>query len=191
MITLPDEGALSRGPLRAFWLATWLVGGASAGALLWSRTRRRLPVCAAVVAAGAGAGLARPELARRPYRAWQRASRRAAEVATRYTTWVTHTTAVPARPTEEFRPHRVLREGGSGWLAAGSQSAAAYSQLDARPRDGRAAMSARRSLREHLREEGHPRRHWLAACLQLLRWLQDPQAPPQPPVDTGENYTLY
>lgn len=191
MITLPDEGALSRGPLRAFWLATWLVGGTVASVLPWSRTRRRLPLYAAVVAAGAGAGLARPELARRPYRAWDRASRRVAEVATRYTTWVTHTTAVAARPTEEFHPRRPRRGDGSGWLAARSQPVEAYTYLDARPRDGRVAVSARRSLREHLREEGQPRRRWLAACLQVLRWLQDPQAPPQPPVATGENYTLY
>lgn len=166
MMTLPRERPLARGALRAFWLAACTTAGIAACVAPWAPARTRVPWSLAAAGLGATAGMARPGVARRPYRAWDRLSRGAADTASTYLAWVTHATAIPAQPEPAFGP----RTPGSAWRHAETQPSSSYPSLE---------------LPTSL-----PRRRWLDACLALLRAVQDPEEPPPPVQPSGDVYSL-
>lgn len=194
MITLPRTATLSRGRLRAFWLAVWLLAGLAGGSLagLVGGARRGGAVGAAVFAAGAAPGLARPGLARWPYRGWNFGARRVAGLATVYTTWVAHTTAVtPLDPEAIDAARGAPLDRATRWSPRATQPAVSYPSPSADPahRDGQRAPL--RVAYRWARDTHRPRGRWLVVCLAVLRWLQ-------PPADTDERasvpadtYTLY
>lgn len=192
MITLPDRKALSRGPLRAFWLAAWLVVGLTAGVLTArGGTRRGGAVGVSVTAAGAVAGLVRPGLARWPYRAWNAGARRAARLATAYTAWVAHVTATaPMDPAELDAARGAPLDRASRWSPRGTQPAAAYPSPSPDP-----AHAGQRSplwaTYRWVRDTQRPRGRWLVACLALLRWLQPPPDTDEQVSVPTETYSLY
>lgn len=192
MITLPDRKALSRGPLRAFWLAAWLTLGLTAGVLTArGGLRRGGAVGVSVTTAGALPGLLRPGLARWPYHAWNAGARRTARSATAYTAWVVHLTAnASLDPVELDAARGAPVERSSRWSPRGTQPAAAYPSPSPDPAHGEQRTPLRTTYR-WVRDTERPRGRWLVACLALLRWLQ---APPDPDEHVGvptETYTLY
>lgn len=193
MITLPRGPTLSRGRLRAFWLALWLVTGAVVGLLASVAGARRSGIVGlSVFAAGATPGLARPGLARWPYRSWNFGARCVANAATRYTVWVAHTTAIaPMDPAVLDAAHGLPLQRDSRWSARGTQSIESYPSpsLDSRHDLGR--EQPLRAVYRWARDSQRPRGRWLVACLAVLRWLQPPADHEEQINVPSETYTLY
>lgn len=193
MITLPRTATLSRGRLRAFWLSLWLVIGVTVGLLASAAgTRRRGLASISVFAAGAAPGLARPGLARWPYRGWNLGARSVANAATRYTAWVTHATAItPMDPAALDAARGLPLQQDSRWSARGTQSTESYRSPSLDPRHALDREPPLRAAYGWARATQRPRGRWLVACLAVLRWLQPP-ADHEEQIDVpSETYTLY
>lgn len=193
MITLPRTATLSRGGLRAFWLALWLVIGGAAGLLASvAGTRRAGIVGVSVFAAGVTPGLARPGLARWPYRGWNFGARSVAHVATRYTAWVAHTTAIaPMDPAALDAAHGLPLQRNSRWSARSTQSIESYPSPSLNPRHDLGREQPLRIVYRWARDAQRPRGRWLVACLSVLRWLQPPTDHEEHISVPSETYTLY
>lgn len=191
MITLPRTTMLSRGRLRAFWLAVWLLFAATAGALTWTvEGRRGRTLLATSVAAGLIPGLVWPSTARWPYRAWNHGARRVGAVACRYTTWVSHTTAFT--PTDPAEFDNVPQAGhDSRWSPRGTQPTGAYASASDDPAHRPDVHSPLRMAYRWVRDTERPRGRWLVACLALLRWVQPPASADDQPSRPTDTYTLY
>lgn len=92
MLRLPHDRLVSRGPLKAFAITVSALAGAAAAAM--APSGKRVVAASLVAAAGSIPVLVRPQLAQRPYRAWDRAAEQVARTATMYVSWVTYSTAV-------------------------------------------------------------------------------------------------
>lgn len=193
MITLPHSATLSRGPLRGFWLSVWLLLGAATGGSVSGGAARRTSIAAGIFATGGLAGLLRPSLARGPYLAWLAGSTRAARLATTYTAWVTHTTALPPGTVGAAGPSAYDRnsEVETNWLERDTQPAAAYRSPSWAPSHTPVRGGSLPALRRWIRDRQQPRQRWLLACLAMLRWLQSPEQPPDARPTAGETYSLY
>lgn len=182
---------LSRGRLRAFWLALWLLFATIAGALGWSAAgRRRVTLLATAVTAGAIPGLVWPSIARWPYRAWNHGARRVGGIACRYTTWVAHTTAFT--PMDPAELGNVPQAGhASQWSARETQPADSYASASDDPAHRPDGHSPLRVTYRWVRDTERPRGTWLVACLALLRWVQPPASAENQPSRPTDTYTLY
>lgn len=191
MITLPRTTMLSRGRLRAFWLAVWLLFAALAGVLGWSvGGRRGRPLLATAVTAGGISGLVWPSVARWPYRGWNYGARRLGGLACRYTTWVAHTTAfTPMDPPGLGNVPQADRA--SRWSSRETQGADAYSSASDDPAHRSDRQSPLRVVYRWVRDTERPRGRWLVACLALLRWVQPPASSEDQPSRPTDTYTLY
>ena len=193
MITLPRSGTLSRGPLRAFWVTMWLLVALGAGTAASRRGAGRAAVLgAAVFTAGAAPGLARPSIARRPYLTWAGGAGRAARVATGYTSWVAHTTAIA--PRRSGRPER--GDGGAGdppsqWSPRGTQAPETYRSPSLSSSHVAHPGGVLRTVHRSLADSAIPRRRWLLVCLAVMRWLQPPSDETNAADIPTDTYTLY
>lgn len=191
MITLPRTTMLSRGRLRAFWLAVWLLFAVIASALgLSACGRRRGALLAASVTAGAIPGFVWPSIARWPYRGWNYGARRVGGLACRYTTWVAHTTAfTPMDPAELGNVPQA--DPASRWSPRETQHADAYPSASEDPAHQSDRQSPLRVVYRWVRDTDRPRGRWLVACLSLLRWMQSPASAQDQPTRPTDTYTLY
>lgn len=193
MITLPRTATLSRGQLRAFWLSLCLVIGVTVGLLASvAGPRRGVLAGVSVCAAGAVPGLARPGLARWPYRGWNFGARSVAHAATRYTAWVTHTTAIaPMDPAALDATPGLPLQRDSRWSERSTQPTESYRSPSLDPRHDLEREPALRAAYRWVRATQRPRGRWLVACLALLRWLQPPPDHEEQIDVPSETYTLY
>lgn len=184
---------LSRGRLRAFWLAAWLLIGLVGGTLgSAGRIRRGGALGVSIWAVGTLPGFVRPALARWPYRAWNRGAHHVSESATVYTAWVTHlTTTVPLDPAAlDAVPGKPLNLE-SRWLACDSDSSARCPAQSINSLHPFAQGAPLREVYRWICSGDRPRGRWLVVCLATLRWLQTPGDNDQQRRIPADTYTLY
>lgn len=184
---------VSRGRLRAFWLATWLLTGLVGGVFgSGGRVRRGGVIAGSIFVAGVVPGLVRPELGRWPYLTWDKGARRVSQWATVYAAWVTHLTAtapmdpaaldaVPGHPLG--LPSRWSRRGGAPTISGQPQADDAFTRLE--------QGAPLRTVYRWVRATERPRGRWLVVCLAIMRWLQTPRNDDEHGPAHADTYTLY